>query len=392
MSNDTVTLFLCGDVMTGRGVDQILTCPNAPDLHEPGARDARDYVALAERTSGPIPRTVPPAYIWGDALAELDAVTPHARVINLETSVTRSAEYEDKGINYRMHPANVACLTAARVDVCALANNHVLDCGRSGLDETLATLTAAGLKTAGAGRTLAEARRPAIVTLPAGGRVLVFSFGTESSGIPPAWAATAARPGVDLLRDLSQRTADQVVRRVHRATRGGDIVVASIHWGDNWGYDVPKAHVRFAHRLIDGGIDVVHGHSSHHPRPIEVYRRKLVLYGCGDFIDDYEGIAGHEEFRDDLVLMYFPVVAARSGDLEGLRMVPLRIHRMQLTRSLPDERQWLQERLTAISHAFGSQVATAVDGSLVLRWRSGNDVDRLHSWHRHGAAAPHAMA
>ena len=39
-----------------------------------------------------------------------------------------------------------------------------------------------------------------------------------------------------------------------------------------------------------GGIDVVHGHSSHHPRPIEVYQRRLILYGCGDFIDDYEGI------------------------------------------------------------------------------------------------------
>ena len=50
------------------------------------------------------------------------------------------------------------------------------------------------------------------------------------------------------------------------------------------------SQIRFAHRLIDAGVDVVHGHSSHHPRPIEVYRGKLILYGCGDTIDDYEGI------------------------------------------------------------------------------------------------------
>ena len=373
LSNDAVTLFLCGDVMTGRGVDQILTCPSAPDLHEPCARDARDYVTLAEQTSGPIPRAVGPGYIWGDALDELDAVAPHARIVNLETSITHRAEYEHKGINYRMHPANVACLTVARIDVCTLANNHILDYGRPGLDETLAILTAAGIETAGAGRTLAEARRPALVALPGAGRVIVFAFGAGSSGIPPAWAATDARPGVDLLTDLSRRTADQIAHRVNRVKRAGDVVVASIHWGVNWGYEVPEAHVRFAHRLIDGGVDVVHGHSSHHPRPIEVYRGKLVLYGCGDFIDDYEGIAGHETFRDDLVLMYLPVVASASGQLRSLRMVPMRIYQMRLTRPSQHETEWLRERLTAISDAFGSRAATAADGSLVLRWRSDAD-------------------
>ena len=373
-----MTLFLCGDVMTGRGIDQILMCPSAPEIHESCVHDAREYVALAEHASGPIPRAVDPAYVWGDALIELEAVSPDARIVNLEVSVTRSAEYwPDKGINYRMHPANVACLTAARIDVCALANNHVLDYGHPGLEETLAVLAATGLKTAGAGRNLADARRPAIVERPGGQRVIVLACGIETSGIPPAWSASEDRPGVDLLEDLSDATAGAIVERVGRVKRSGDVVVASIHWGSNWGYEVPRDHVRFAHRLIDGGVDIVHGHSSHHPRPIEVYRHKLVLYGCGDFIDDYEGIPGHERFRDDLVLMYFPVVESPTGSLVGLQMAPLRIRKMRLNRATLAEARWLRDRLTRISGAFGSRVEMTADGGLLLRWQPPDRADAL---------------
>src|SRR5689334_12652302 len=125
-----VTLFLCGDVMTGRGVDQILPHPSAPELFEPYMRDARDYVLLAEESAGPIPRPVGFEYIWGEALGELGRAKPHARIVNLETSVTRSDDaMPGKGIHYRMHPENVGCLTAAGVEVSVLANNHVLDWG-----------------------------------------------------------------------------------------------------------------------------------------------------------------------------------------------------------------------------------------------------------------------
>jgi poly-gamma-glutamate capsule biosynthesis protein CapA/YwtB (metallophosphatase superfamily) len=361
-----VTLFLGGDVMTGRGVDQILPCPSLPELHEPHVRDARMYVELAEQASGPISRCVHPGYIWGAGLGELDHVAPGARIVNLETSVTRSDDaWEGKGINYRMHPANIACLTAARIDVTALANNHVLDYGYAGLEETLDSLAAAGVQTAGAGRTVAEARRPAVVNLPSG-RVIVFSFGTATSGIPPSWAATEARPGVDLLPDLSDTTAVGVAARVRRAKRPGDVVVASIHWGDNWGYRVPRAHRRFAHCLIDGGVDIVHGHSSHHPRPIEVYRERLVLYGCGDLIDDYEGISGYEEFRDDLALLYFPTVEP-GGRLVGLRMTAMRIRKIRLNRASAEEAEWLRNTVDRVSAEFGARVELAADGALTLR-------------------------
>jgi poly-gamma-glutamate synthesis protein (capsule biosynthesis protein) len=189
---------------------------------------------------------------------------------------------------------------------------------------------------------------------------------------------------VDFLKDLSDTTAAEVVERVRHVKRPDDVVVASIHWGSNWGYEVPPAHRRFAHRLIDGGVDLVHGHSSHHPRPIEVYRNKLVLHGCGDFIDDYEGIGGYEQFRDDLVLMYVATVETDTGKLAGLRMTPMQIRKIRLNRALPVEAAWLGERLTRVSGAFGSRVEMAEDGRLVLRWEPGDRPAKLHTRGRGG--------
>ena len=76
---DLITLFLAGDVMTGRGIDQILPRPRDPALHEPYVRNALRYVELAEESSGPVPRPVDPPYIWGDAVAELTRMAPEER-------------------------------------------------------------------------------------------------------------------------------------------------------------------------------------------------------------------------------------------------------------------------------------------------------------------------
>jgi poly-gamma-glutamate capsule biosynthesis protein CapA/YwtB (metallophosphatase superfamily) len=365
-----VTLFVCGDVMTGRGIDQILPHSNAPGIQEPCVSDAREYVELAAHVNGSIPSPVDTAYIWGDALGELERMRPDVRVINLETSVTRHHEYwPEKGIHYRMHPENVGCLTSARIDVCTLANNHVLDYGYGGLEETLQTLRAARLNVAGAGTNLEDAQRPAMEHLAEDRRVVMFSIGLGDSGIPPAWAAGADSPGVDLLPDLSEATADAVLDRVRRVKRAGDVVVTSIHWGSNWGYDIPAAQIAFAHRLLDGEVDLIHGHSSHHPRPIEVYRDKLVLYGCGDFINDYEGIGGHEEYRDDLALMYFPRVNPATGHLLTLQMAPMRRRRMQLAHASRVESDWLLNRLALTSRAFASDFDLTDDGRLMLHTR-----------------------
>lgn len=370
ISHFVITLFMCGDVMTGRGIDQVLPHPGDPRLYEPYVKDARVYVDLAEKENGPIRRPVDFTYIWGDALAELKRIAPDVRLINLETSITASPDYwPDKGINYRMHPHNAPVLNAAGIDVAVLANNHVLDWGQAGLAETLETLTEAKIKSAGAGRNAREAAAPATIEVAGKGRVLIFSFGSTSSGIPTLWGAGEKRPGVNLLPDLSETTVRRIEERVRAVKRPGDIVVASIHWGSNWGFEIPRAQREFAHRLIDvAGVDVIHGHSSHHVKGIEVYRGKPILYGCGDFINDYEGISGYEQYRGDLGLMYFASMDPATGKLAGLFMIPTRVRRFRLHRARGANVQWLKETLNREGNPLGTRVVPEKDQALRLEW------------------------
>ncbi|RZU54585.1 poly-gamma-glutamate synthesis protein (capsule biosynthesis protein) [Krasilnikovia cinnamomea] len=363
-----MSLALCGDVMLGRGIDQILGHPGAPELWETYVRDARDYVRLAEAVNGPVPRGADPRWPWGDALPHL--LDADVRVLNLETAVTAGGTpAAGKGIHYRLHPANLPCLRAARPDVCVLANNHVLDFGADGLVDTLAALRAGGLATAGAGADAAAAWRPAPVA-SGPGRVVVLAAGLPSSGIPAGWAATAEGPGVAYVPEPSAAWARRIAAEIEAARRPGDLVVASLHWGGNWGYQVAHDERRFAHALIDGGADVVHGHSSHHPRPVELHHGRLILYGCGDLINDYEGIGGHERYRADLRLVYLAELEATDGTLTGLRLVPLQARRLRLERATAGETAWLRDTLDEISEPYGIRMGTGTDGTLTALFDS----------------------
>ncbi|MGV7224700.1 MAG: CapA family protein [Nitrospinales bacterium] len=368
--HNAITIFMCGDVMTGRGIDQILAHPNDPTIYESYMKSARGYVKIAEEVNGPIDYPVSFSYVWGDALKELDRVAPDVRVINLETSVTKSNDYwKGKGINYRMHPENIPILTTAKIDVCSLANNHVLDWGYSGLRETLDSLNEANMKIVGAGINLFEAQMPAVKKVPDKGRVVVFAFGSGTSGVPSSWRALDKRPGINRLRDLSDKSLFDIQKKVRQIKRMGDIVVVSIHWGTNWGYSIPRDQMVFAHRLIDeAGVDIIHGHSSHHVKAIEVYKDKLILYGCGDFINDYEGIGGYEEFRADLSLMYFATVEPSTGKLIELQMTPTQIRRFKVIRASNVETLWLKDTINREGTAFGTKVKVTEDNRLTLQW------------------------
>jgi poly-gamma-glutamate synthesis protein (capsule biosynthesis protein) len=243
----------------------------------------------------------------------------------------------------------------------------VLDWGYRGLNETLDTLHRSGIRAAGAGRDEAEASAPAEIELPAGGRVLVFAFATESAGVPPGWAAGRGSAGVNLLRGLSPQVADAVAARAAAAKRPGDAVVVSIHWGGNWGYEISGAEREFAHRLVDAGsVDVVHGHSSHHPKAIEIYRDKPILYGCGDFLNDYEGISGHESFRPKLALMYFPTLDVATGRLVRLALTPTRIGRFRVNLATDEEAAWLAATLDRESRRLGTRVERGAQNRLIV--------------------------
>ncbi len=368
--SNSMTLFFSGDVMTGRGIDQVLPYTGDPTLHESYMKSAEGYVELAEKVNGPIPKPVDFSYIWGDALEVLKKIEPDFRIINLETSVTKSNDYwEGKAVHYRMHPDNISCLTAARIDICALANNHVLDWGYEGLTKTLETLKKANINVTGAGYNLTEAEAPVILSTKGKGRVIVFSFGSPTSGVPFNWAAEEDKPGVNLLWNFSDETILKIKKKVKSFKQQRDVVIASIHWGSNWGYNIPSDQRDFAHKLIDeAGIDIIHGHSSHHPRPIEVYKNKLILYGCGDFINDYEGISGYENFRDDLTLMYFANVDPSNGKLLKLSLVPMQIKKFRLNYALKEDAEWLTDIMNRECEKFKTQFELREDNTLFVRW------------------------
>ena len=368
----SLRLFLCGDVMTGRGIDQVLPRPVSPVLYEPCIRDAREYVKLAENASGPVQRPVSFDYIWGEALQELERAGVDLRIINLETAITTAeTPWPGKGIHYRMHPRNIGCLTAAGISVCALANNHVLDWGHAGLSETLRTLDSVGVAHTGAGDNAEEAAAPVALDVAGKARVLFFSFGSVTSGIPLEWRATSACPGVNLLDDLSEATAARIAAQMRQSASGGqrgDLLVASIHWGGNWGYDVPAKQIAFAHRLVEEGIAVVHGHSAHHVKAIEIFKNRLILYGCGDFLTDYEGVSGYERLRSDLALLYLVELDSRSGHLVSARLVPMQMRRFRLERTSAADASWLCDLLNRLGAPFGTQARLDEDNSLIFAW------------------------
>lgn len=370
MHSASYTVFLGGDLMTARGVDQILPFPGDPRLYEALVKDAGDYVRLAERRNGPISRPVDFAYSWGVALPALKPPRVDLRLVNLETAVTRRGQPQPKGINYRMNPANLPLLEAAGIDSCVLANNHVLDWGEQGLIDTLLSLDNLGLQHAGAGLNLAAAEAPTVLPLANDRRLLLFAWATPDCGVPPDWAAGERQPGVARLDDLSTHSLQRVSACIAAAKHSDDLAVVSLHWGGNWGFVVAPEQVRFAHGLIDqAGVDVLYGHSSHHIKALEVYRQRLILYGCGDLLDDYEGIDSHARYRADLGLLYFAELAS-DGRLLALELLPTRQRRLSIQPAEGADRQWLHDSLLRECAGFGCSVRPGSGQGFSLVWPS----------------------
>jgi poly-gamma-glutamate synthesis protein (capsule biosynthesis protein) len=149
-----------------------------------------------------------------------------------------------------MSPENAASLVAADLDCCVLANNHILDWGHTGLFDTLESLERLRIESAGAGLDLDQASAPAVLDIPCGGHVIVFSVASVTSGVPTTWAARSEAPGVYLLTELSTASIARIADQVGQVRRPGDVVIVSIHWGPNWGYEVPEEQRRFAHELM----------------------------------------------------------------------------------------------------------------------------------------------
>ncbi len=310
----TVVVGLAGDVMLGRGVDE----------------------KIAQRHYG---------YPWGDVLPLLHGTD--VNIVNLETTITVSTRVVPKTFNYKAAPDKVQSLVDARIDVVNLANNHSLDFSEEGLRETMAVLDGAGIRHVGAGPTRDDARRPVILTRK--GVTLGIIGLTDNE---PGWEATGTRAGTSYIRvgDVGQLT-EQIAAVRDRV----DILIVTIHWGPNMRERPTPSFREFARAAVDAGVDIFHGHSAHVFQGIEVYRRKLILYDTGDFIDDY---VVDPALRNDRSCLYL-VRVDRNG-VRDLEIVPVVIANRQVNRATGEDRDWIIAKLVRLSRLLGTEVS--VDG------------------------------
>lgn len=301
-----------------------------------------------------------PSLVWGDLLPVLRA--SDLLFVNLECALTSHAqEWHDgrgKTFYFRAPPRAVRALAAAEVDLVTLANNHVLDFGAAGLDETLRTLDRAGIAHAGAGPDDLSAAAPARVRSgPL--RVSVVSFADH----PAEWAAAPARPGIALLRTDEPFVDLAPVRAsLRRAREGADVVVLALHWGPNM-CDRPSPRFRqIAHDAVDAGADIVWGHSAHVVQGVELYRGRPIVYDSGDLLDDY---AVDPELRNDLGALFRVRIA--DGRFDGVEVVPVLIADMRAWVARGDARADFVVRFRTLCDELGTAVEEEGDRLLLIR-------------------------
>lgn len=315
--NETLQLAIMGDCMLGRGVDQML-------------------------------QRKPPEYPWGDTLPLLRSAD--ARICNLECVLSDRGQpwsAYPKAFHFRSAAKNAAVLTTAGINAVSIANNHVLDYGQTALQDMLQILDGAKIAHSGAGANLAQASQ--IAEFAVQGRRLGLLAFTDNE---PAWEATPRRPGTLFVpTDLRDRRA-QALLDIVRGRTPLDALVVSAHWGGNWGYTPPDEHVQFAHALIEAGADIVFGHSSHVVRGIERYKTGLVLYGTGDFVDDY---AVDPVERNDQSFIFF--VEFGSQGPRRVRLCPTMIDWCQARRATPAEAQVIVAKMHELCAALGADTS-----------------------------------
>ena len=365
-------LNFAGDVMLGRLVDQLFH----EHVHEPS-----EAAALSSFLhSHPQLRNYSFEHPWGNTLPLWKS--GDLNLINLETAATTHPEpWPAKVFNYRMHPTNIQALHAANIDYAGLANNHTLDFCREGLVETVRTLKDASIAFAGAGESADEARRPAILPLPgashseetgaASHQIHVYS----ASDHPSDWSK---EPGFNLINFSASTRARLKADLTKSTTPKPSLKIFSVHWGPNYSWNPDDSICSLAHFLIDEcGVDIIHGHSSHHIQGVEKYKGKLIIYGCGDFVDDY---AVNPGYRNDLSAVWRVTVKENGGNnndsiyneltLKTLEIFPTRIKLFQAHRLDPSDadHQWVKSKLQDLCHDFGTSLSSQLgdQGQLVL--------------------------
>lgn len=195
---------------------------------------------------------------------------------NLETVVGTGGVPQDKKWTFQSRPETLAGMVEAGITAVSLANNHIGDYGPEGITETISNLEAAGIKYAGAGINSHAALKPLLLE-KAGFKI---GFIAASRVVPTVeWIASEHRPGL-----FSAHDEKALITIIATLAKEADVVIASIHWGEE-GKDVPSIEDRnLAHRLARAGADVIIGHHPHVLQGFERFEQSLIAYSLGNFV------------------------------------------------------------------------------------------------------------
>ncbi|CAH6420237.1 Poly-gamma-glutamate capsule biosynthesis protein CapA [uncultured virus] len=269
------------------------------------------------------------SYLWNDLLS-LD-FSEDVRILNLEAAPTftiNNPDLPNKEIHYHVNINNLPGLFSrfTRPYVLSMANNHTMDLGSIAFtQETLPFLS----NTVGIGSNITKAQSAKII-----GNVAIFAFGAGCSGVPINWAATENNPGLAYIPPINNLNAVNSaidIMRFSLLSVKDKCKVVSIHWGPNWSHenDEQKYRELLAHRLIDElGVSLIYGHSSHHIRGIELYKNHLIIYGAGDFVNDYEAIPVHDNYNTTGAI-YVIDLDYTTYNLVNLQFIPFQMKRLQ---------------------------------------------------------------
>ncbi len=220
---------------------------------------------------------------------------------NLEGALTDRGEPWPKAFNFRTPPKFAVGLAEAGFDVVSLANNHAMDYGTVGLEDTVAALDSAAVRHAGSGRDSVEARQAAVVETN-GVRVAFIACvltPVEGSGFTVGEWTAGSGLGISICESGGVASSVTDARAA-----GADFVLVSVHAGDEY-VNAPNATQReLANAALAAGADVVLGHHAHVVQPVEQRGGQLIAWGLGNFIFDLDqwDLAGIPEPRVSLIL------------------------------------------------------------------------------------------
>ena len=289
-------------------------------------------------------------YPWGDILPVIRATD--INFFNLATTLTLSNEAVAKVLNFKVQPDRVKTLQEARIQVCSLANDHILDYSQSGLRDTIATLDAARIRHAGAGHDIAQAARPLKINQN-GIRLGFVSISIND----PEWSAGPTQGGTF---HVSADELFALFDQLSMLDLDNDLLIVSVHWGSPMREMPEESVVTFAHSLVEAGADIIHGHGARLFQGVEIYEDRMILYDTGSIIDDFEA---SPTLRNDLC--FFVRAQVDRKGLRRVEFVPVYKSKQQVNRAQGDAFRMGVRNLLKRSEPFKTQFLVEPD-QLVL--------------------------